>query len=59
MRIDTTGVAIVRHSETGEEFEIEADELDWEVVASEERDMGPDRLWSASTHREGLGELRW
>lgn len=59
MRIDTTGVAIVRHSETGAKFEIEADELDWEVVASEERDMGPDRLWSASTNRDELGELRW
>ncbi|WP_282093513.1 hypothetical protein [Epibacterium ulvae] len=59
MRISTAGTAIVRHSETGELFEIEPDEIDWEVVASEERDMGPDRLWSASTSRDELGEIRW
>lgn len=59
MRISTTGTAIVRHSKTGELFEIEPDEVDWEVVASEERDMGPDRLWSASTSRDELGSIRW
>jgi hypothetical protein len=59
MRISTTGKAIVRHSETGELFEIEPDEIDWEVVASEDRDMGPDRLWSASTSRDELGDIRW
>ncbi|MEX5576773.1 hypothetical protein [Pseudophaeobacter sp. A-200-2] len=59
MRISTTGIAIVRHSETGELFEIEPDEINWEVVASEERDMGPDRLWSASISRDELGEIRW
>ena len=59
MRIGTTGKAIVRHSETGELFEVEPDEIDWEVVASQERDMGPDRLWGASTSRDELGDLRW
>ena len=59
MRISTTGKAIVRHSETGELFEFEPDEIDWEVVASEDRDMGPDRLWSASTSRDELGDIRW
>lgn len=59
MRISTTGTAIVRHSESGELFEIEPDEIDWEVVASEERDMGPDRLWSASTSRDELGDIHW
>lgn len=59
MKISTIGVAIIRHSETGKLFEIEPDEIDWEVVASEERDMGPDRLWSASTSRDELGDIRW
>ena len=59
MRISTTGSAIVRHSDTGELFKIEPDEMDWEVVASDERDMGADRLWSASTSRDELGDIRW
>lgn len=59
MKISTTGIAIVRHSDTGELFEIFPDEIDWEVVASEERDMGADRLWSASTSRDELGDIRW
>jgi hypothetical protein len=59
MRISTTGTALIRHSETGELFEIEHDEIDWEVVGSEERDMGSDRLWGASTNRDQLGDIRW
>tara|TARA_B100001971_G_C18244874_1_gene573527 strand:- start:243 stop:1634 length:1392 start_codon:yes stop_codon:yes gene_type:complete len=59
MHIKTEGTAQVRHSETGQIFEIEPDELDWEVVSGHERGMGPEYLWAAKTSRDGLGDLRW
>lgn len=59
MYIKTEGTAQVRHSETGQIFEIDRDELDWEVVSGQERGMGPERLWAAETSRDSLGDLRW
>src|SRR6056297_3346034 len=59
MYIKTEGTAQVRHSETGKIFEIDPDELDWDVVSGHERGMGPERLWAAETSRDGLGDLRW
>lgn len=59
MHIKTKGTARVRHKDTGEEYEIDAAELDWDSVSSYERDMGPETLWAAEVHHSELGTLRW
>ena len=59
MHIETRGSTQIQNGDTGEVFEIEPYELDWEVVSAYERDMGPERLWETSVHRDGLGDLRW
>jgi hypothetical protein len=59
MYITTEGTAQVRHSETGQIFDIGPDEMIWEVISEHEGGMGPNRLWAAETSRDGLGDLRW
>ncbi|MCC1482406.1 hypothetical protein J1C52_12200 [Roseibaca sp. Y0-43] len=38
---------------------IDANELDWEIESTHERDMGPETEWSAVLNHEDLGELLW
>ena len=59
MYIETTGIARIRHDETGVVYQINADELDWEVQSMHERDMGTETEWSAFLHHDDLGELSW
>ena len=59
MAIVVRGTAQIKHATSHQVFDIEADELVWDVVSSHERDMGPDRLWSAQTSRDELGPLSW
>ncbi|AML50194.1 hypothetical protein [Falsihalocynthiibacter arcticus] len=59
MHIETTGSARIRHNETGAIHQVEANELDWEVQSTQERDMGPETEWSAALDHENLGELVW
>ncbi|UTW59532.1 AAA family ATPase [Kordiimonas sp. SCSIO 12603] len=40
-------------------YTVEADELDWAVVSSEERGMGPENHYQAIVHHDDLGELSW
>lgn len=57
--IYSRGRARIRHVATGEIFEIDAGELDWEAIGSEERQMGPENAYSAVVHHPELGQLTW
>lgn len=59
MHIETTGTARIKHKETGEIFEIEADELDWQSVGGSERQMGPETEYEAALSHNELGDLTW
>jgi hypothetical protein len=59
MKIYCNNTAIIQHSETGQSFEIEADELDWEPVGGDERGMGAEHVHAARVEHEELGELSW
>lgn len=59
MRIETTGTAIIQSAETGESFEIQADELEWDSVSADERQMGTAVEYAAIVEHPVLGELSW
>ena len=59
MIIECTGTAIIANQITGEEFEIEADELNWEAAGGTERSMGQENHYQASIEHETLGSLSW
>lgn len=59
MAITCTGTAKIKHAITGTIYNIDADELNWEVVSSTERDMGPETIYEASVDHPDLGLLRW
>jgi hypothetical protein len=42
MNIDCRGTARIRHRLTSEIHEIEREELDWDAVGGDERQMGPE-----------------
>lgn len=57
--IYSRGLARIKHSATGEIFEIAADELEWEAVGSDERQMGPENAYAAVVDHPDLGHLMW
>lgn len=59
MIIYTRGIAKIQHCESKEVFEIYDDELEWEVVSGDERDMGQETIYEAFLHHKDLGDLRW
>lgn len=59
MQIYTKGTARIRHSGTGDIYEIESHELDWQHVGSDERQMGPEIFYSAAVEHPQLGSLYW
>lgn len=59
MHVQTNGLARIGHRETGEVFEIEPDELEWEPTGGEERSMGPEIIYTASIAHPELGDLSW
>ncbi len=59
MIIYARGTAIVEHRDSGEQFEIYDDELDWEPVGGDDRGMGPETIYEALVEHEELGDLRW
>ncbi len=59
MGIKATGHALVSSSDEGAIYRIEADELDWQAVGSDERSMGAAVLHEATVDHEELGELKW
>ena len=59
MEVYCRGVARIRHASSGKIFEIEADELDWDAVGSDERQMGSEIHYEAVVDHPELGELTW
>lgn len=60
MYVECSGVAVVRHGDTGVEYEVSHEELDWETSVSDpDRDMGPEYLHEAAFEHDELGTLTW
>lgn len=59
MEVYCSGVARIRHASTGEIFEIESDELDWDAVGGDERQMGSEIHYEAAIDHPELGDLTW
>lgn len=59
MIIYARGTAIIQHRDSGEQFEIYDDELDWEPVGSDDRSMGAETIYEALVEHDELGNLRW
>lgn len=59
MIIYARGTAIIEHYDSGEQFEINDNELDWESVGGDNRGMGPEAIYEALVEHEKLGDLRW
>jgi len=59
MKVYCRGVVRIRHASTGEIFEIESDELDWDAVGGDERQMGPEIHYEAAIDHPELGDLTW
>jgi hypothetical protein len=59
MQVYCNGTALIRHHDTGQIHEIESDELDWDVIGSDDRQMGPEFHHEASVEHPDLGVLTW
>ena len=59
MEVYCSGVARIRHMVTGQVYEIESDELDWDAVGADERQMGAEIRYEAVLEHPELGELTW
>lgn len=59
MEVYCRGTARIRHSATGEIYEIESDDLDWDAVGGDERQMGSETHYEATVEHPALGELTW
>jgi hypothetical protein len=59
MNVYCRGTARIRHRKTGSIHEIESDELDWDAVGGDERQMGPEIHYEAVVEHRELGRLTW
>jgi hypothetical protein len=59
VKIYCSGTAQIRHKTTGVVYSIESDELDWDAVGGDERQMGPEIHYEAVLDHPALGYLRW
>ena len=59
MQIYTRGVARIRHSETGQVYEIYPSEVEWDEVGGDERQMGAEMFYAATIEHPELGNLTW
>ncbi|AHI06543.1 hypothetical protein BDW_10215 [Bdellovibrio bacteriovorus W] len=59
MIIFCKGLAKIQHKETNEVYEIEEDDISWECISSEERQMCPEFVYEAILDHSDLGEIRW
>lgn len=59
MIIYTRGTAKIEHSESKRIFEIDHEELEWEVASSDERGMGQETIYEAFVDHDELSDLRW
>ncbi len=59
MQVYCKGTARVRHKTTGSIHEVESNELDWDAVGGDERQMGPEIHYEAAIEHPELGTLTW
>jgi hypothetical protein len=59
MNVYCNGTARIKHDATGKIYEIESDELDWDAVGGDERQMGPEIHYEAVFDHPELGRLTW
>ena len=59
MSIYCRGKARIQHKVTGKIYDIECEELDWDVDGSDERQMGPEIHHEAVLEHPDLGDLNW
>jgi len=59
MEVYCRGTAWIRHSATGDIYIIESDDLDWDAVRSDERQLGPEIQYEAVVEHPQLGRLTW
>jgi hypothetical protein len=59
MEVYSNGIAKVRHHASGRIYEIEGDMLDWEIVDSDERQMGSEFHYEAAFEHPELGKVVW
>ena len=59
MKIYCRGTARIRHRVTGEVHEIGREELDWDAVGGDERQMGSEVHYQAVVEHPDLGALNW
>lgn len=54
-----SGIARIQHVNAGEVFEIDPDELDFEAIGADERNMGKEIHHQAELEHPKLGTLIW
>lgn len=59
MSVVATGIARIRHADSGEIYTVLPEELDWNVDGMDERQMGPELTHAADVSHPELGELTW
>jgi hypothetical protein len=59
MEVYCNGTAHFRHHLSGHTYEIDSDLLDWEIVGSDERQMGPEFHYEAAVDHPDLGKITW
>jgi hypothetical protein len=59
MHVYCKGTARIKHKVTGVVYDVERDELGWDAVGSEERQMGPEIHYEAVVEHPELGLLSW
>ena len=59
MMINVRGKARIRHDETAEIYEIDADEVEFQQIGIDERGMGLARHHSAVVEHPQLGQIVW
>ena len=57
--IYTSGKSLIKHAKTGQVYEIKSDLIDFNLIESEERSMGVERMYSAVVNHPQLGRLVW
>jgi hypothetical protein len=59
MEVYCNGTARIQHHSSGRIYEIDGDLLDWEIVGSDDRQMGPELHHEAAVDHPDLGKITW
>lgn len=59
MTITPTGQAIIKSKDDGKSYVIHANEIDWDQVGADERQMGPEVHYRGNLEHPELGNLSW